>query len=326
MADPRPDIAIVMTDQHAARVMDCSGNPIAQTPAIDALTSEGYNCRLIGRMHFNGPDQHHGFGKRPIGDIGTSWTGGTPPDTGPLSQGRGNRTLELEFSGAGETSYQAYEAAVLEHAEQEQMDLISQRNRTGKPFFAIVSLFNPHPPLIARKKDIAPFRGRVPPPRMSRPEQEHPRLSAWRVAGKIDNVSQTAIIKSREAYCALASMVNDIAGRVFNMVAHRKNTVSIYTSDHGEALGERGLRWKSTMYDESARVPLVIRAPGIAINETDTRVTSLMDLSRTLLGWACADLPGHTGRDLRLRKGLAQPMLYITLRRSDEYRPTTNAP
>lgn len=54
------------------------------------------------------------------------------------------------------------------------------------------------------------------------------------------------------------------------------------------------------MYDESARVPLVIKAPDMAVNEIDTRVTSLMDLSRTLLGWAGADLPGHAGSDLRL--------------------------
>ena len=189
---------------------------------------------------------------------------------------------------------------MLEHAEQELEKLILQRNSGEKPFFAVVSLFNPHPPFIASKKDIAPFIGRVPPPRLTRPEREHPQLAAWRAAGKVDDVSDTAITKSREAYYALVSMIDDIAGRVFDMVADRKNTVSIYTSDHGEALGERGLWWKSTMYDESAKVPLVIRAPDLPVNETDTRVTSLMDLSRTLLGWAGAELPGHAGRDLRL--------------------------
>ena len=354
MTASKPDIVLVMTDQHAARVMGCSGDSIAKTPAIDALAAqgtlfsscycssplcvpsrmafltgleahvtgvftnddylpsdiptiahamaaEGYDCRLIGRMHFNGPDQHHGFGKRPIGDIGANWPAGMPPDIGILTKGRGNRGPELEFSGAGETSYQAYDAAVAEHAERELEELIYQRKKHDTPFFAVVSLFNPHPPFIARKRDIAPFKGQVPLPRLSRPEREHPQLDAWRTAGEVDDLSEMAIKKSREAYYALISMVDKIAGRIYDMVADRKNTVCIYTSDHGEALGERGLWWKSTMYDESAKVPLVIRAPDLAINETDTRVTSLMDLSRTLLGWAGADLPGHTGRDLRLK-------------------------
>lgn len=362
MTDPRPDIILVMTDQHAARIMGCSGDAIARTPALDALASEGtrfescycasplcvpsrmafltglephetgvftnddylpsdiptiahamaaegYDCRLIGRMHFNGPDQHHGFGKRPIGDIGASWPAGRPPDIGALTKGRGNRGPELEFSGAGETSYQAYDAAVSEHAEQELKELIYQRKKCGTPFFAVVSLFCPHPPFIARKKDITPFKGRVPPPRLRRPEREHPQMATWRTAGNVDGVSETATTKSREAYYALVGMVDDIAGRVFDMVADRKNTVSIYTSDHGEALGERGLWWKSTMYDESAKVPLIVRAPDIAANKIDTRVTSLMDLSRTLLGWANADLPGHTGKDLRLSKNWSSQCL-----------------
>ena len=116
MTDPRPDIVLVMTAQHAARVMGCSGDANAPPPAIAALASEGtrfascycasplcvpsrmafltglephetgvftnddylpsdiptiahamaaegYDCGLIGRMHFNGPDQQHGFGK-----------------------------------------------------------------------------------------------------------------------------------------------------------------------------------------------------------------------------------------------------------------------
>ena len=351
-ADPRPDIVLVMSDQHAARVMGCAGDSVAETPAIDKLAGEGtrysacycpsplcvpsrmafltglephetgvftnddylpsdiptiahamsaagYDCDLIGRMHFYGPDQHHGFGSRPIGDIGSSWPGGSPPDIGPLTKGRGNRGPELEYSGAGETSYQAYDLSVAEVAERELDRLIAQREETGIPFFAVVSLFNPHPPFIAHKEEFERFLGRVPPPRLTRPCHEHPQLAAWRGAGEVDDLSDSAIEKSRAAYYALVSMIDGIAGRVFAKVKGRENTVSIYTSDHGEALGERGLWWKSTMYDESARVPLVVRAPDFPAGRTETKVTGLMDLSRTILAWAGAGLPGHIGNDLR---------------------------
>jgi choline-sulfatase len=76
------------------------------TPTIaHALGAAGYDCRLVGRMHFYGPDQRHGFAERPIGDIGAVWPGGARPDIGSLAAARGNRAPEVEGSGAGETSY-----------------------------------------------------------------------------------------------------------------------------------------------------------------------------------------------------------------------------
>lgn len=351
--DPRPDIVMVMTDQHAARCLGAAGDPLLPTPAIDRLASQGvrfencycssplcvpsrmafltglephqsgvltnddylssdvptiahamgaagYECHLVGRMHFYGPDQHHGFSARPIGDIGPSYPGSGAPDIGALTKGRGNRGPELEYSGAGETSYQAFDLAVAEEAERTISDLLRRREATGRPFFALVSLFCPHPPFIARRDDYDRFAGRVPPPHLPPPEADHPALKAWREAGGVGAVSAEAVERSRTAYYGLVSMIDRIVDRVDRLVADRDNTVTIYTSDHGECLGERGLWWKSVMYDQSAKVPLVIRAPDMATGMVDERVTSLMDLSATLTGWSgAAALPGHTGHDLR---------------------------
>lgn len=356
-ADSRPDIVMVMTDQHAARCMGAAGDPVAATPALDRLAAEGvrfencycpsplcvpsrmaflsglephqngvltnddvlpsdiptiahamgaagYDCHLVGRMHFNGPDQHHGFASRPIGDIGPSWPGAGPPDIGLLSKGRGNRGPELEHSGAGETSYQAYDLAVAEEAEHTIRELIRRREKTGRPFFALVSLFCPHPPYIARRADYGRFFGRVPPPRLSRPGSDHPAIAAWRKAGGVENVSPEAVERSRTAYYGLVSMIDGIFERVDKLVAGRENTVTIYASDHGECLGERGLWWKSVMYDESSKIPLIVRAPDLPRGAIDERVTNLLDLSATLTGWAQArSLPGHVGRDLRESDG-----------------------
>ena len=351
--DPRPDIVMVMTDQHAARVLGCAGDGAARTPALDALAAAGtrfdtcycpsplcvpsrmaflsglephqsgvlgnddylpsdiptlahalgaagYDCRLVGRMHFYGPDQSHGF-DRVLGDIGPNWPGSGAPDIGPLTKGRGNRGPELAHSGAGETSYQAFDAAVTAQALDTLEDLTRQRQQTGRPFFCLISLFCPHPPYIAPRADFDALAGRVPPPRLPVPQQEPPAIAAWRAAGDLADLSAEAAQTSRTAYYALVRGIDRLAGRVFETVAERPYTVSIYTSDHGEALGERGLWWKSTMYDESAKVPLILRGPGFEAGQVDRRVCNLMDLSATILSLGGARLPGHCGHDLRDR-------------------------
>ena len=356
MSDHRPDIVMVLTDQHAARTLGCAGDPVAETPRLDRLAAEGtrfdachcaaplcvpsrtaflsglhphetgvltnddclgsdvptiahamaaagYDCRLVGRMHFLGPDQTHGFAERTLGDIGPNWPGAPPPDIGPLTGARGNRGPELEGSGRGETSYQAFDAAVTARACATIEELADQRRLTGRPFFLLAGLFCPHPPFIARADDYDAFDGIVPPPRLPVPDHEHPAMAAWRAAGDLEGLSEGAVERSRTAYHGLVRMVDRLAGRVVDAVDAAKldGAVTIYASDHGEALGERGLWWKSTMHDESVRVPLICRGPGMPAGRVDSRVTSLLDLSATLLGWADAgSLPGARGRDLRV--------------------------
>ena len=351
--DERADIVMLMTDQHAARIMGCAGDPAVHTPALDRLAKQGtrfencycpsplcvpsrmafltglephqsgvltnddylpsdvptiahamgaagYECHLVGRMHFYGPDQHHGFTNRPIGDIGASYPGAPAPDIGPLTKGRGNRGPDLEHSGAGETSYQAYDQAVIDHAHRCLAEARAQKARTGRPFFLLVSLFCPHPPYIARRSDYDRYIGMLPPPRLKRPATDHPAIEAWREAGQTDDVSDQAIAKSRAAYYGLVTMVDRLAGSLFDALAGDENTLCIYASDHGESLGERGLWWKSTFFDESVKVPLIVRGPGFESGVIDKRIVNLMDVSATLLATAqAANLPGHTGHDLR---------------------------
>lgn len=343
---------MVMTDQHAARVMGCAGDALAYTPNLDALAARGtrfertycpsplcvpsrmaflsglephqsgvltnddflpsdtptiahamgaagYDCRLVGRMHFYGPDQLHGFQARPIGDIGPGWPGSGAPEIGPLTAARGNRGDQIGGSGRGETSYQAFDTAVADTGVREIEDLCAARDRTGRPFFVLVSLFCPHPPYIALPEDYDVFDGRVPPPRLATETPRHPALEHWARAGRVDVIDDEGAMRARTAYYGLVRMIDRLAGRVFDAVAGRKDTIVIYVSDHGEALGERGLWWKSTFYEESARVPMIVAGPGFAQGAVSGRVTSLFDLSATLLDWAGAGaLPGQVGRSL----------------------------
>lgn len=346
----RPNIVLVMTDQHAARCLGSMGDPAAQTPNLDQLAAQGtvfsntycpsplcvpsrmafltglephqsdvltnddflpsdtptlahalgaagYDCRLVGRMHFYGPDQLHGFAQRPIGDIGPGWPGAKPPDIGPLTEARGNHGSQVRGSGRGETSYQAYDAAVAECGLKTLDELARNRDATGRPFFALISLFCPHPPYIALPEDYGAVADSVTPPRLQAPKTRHPTLAEWAEAGGVEQIGAEAAIRARAAYYGLVRMIDRLAGQMISAVAERDDTVVIYTSDHGEAMGERGLWWKSTFYDESAKVPLILAGPGIAEGRVDERVTSLFDLSATLLDIGGADpLPGQVGR------------------------------
>ena len=269
-----------------------------------ALGAAGYDCRLVGRMHFYGPDQWHGFAERPITDIGPAWPGAGPPDIGPLTHARGNRGPEIEGSGAGETSYQAYDRAVAAGAGRTLAELREQRGRTGRPWFMVASFFCPHPPFIARREDYDAVAPHVTPPRLPRPRSEHPAVAAWRRAGRTDAVTPEATMRARTAYHGLVRMIDRLVGPLLETVENDADTVSVYASDHGEALGERGLWWKSTMYEESASVPLIVRGAGFGAGAVDDRVASLIDLSATLVALGDAvPPPGHRGRDLRAPRG-----------------------
>ena len=170
------------------------------------MTAAGFDCCLVGRMHFFGPDQHNGFSARPIGGIGSSWYGGAPPDIGPLTKRRGgNRGPELEHSGAGETSNRAYDLSVAEVAKRALDKLVAQRRETGRPFLPL-SLCSTRIRLssLAGKTSTGSSGGFLRP--------------AWREAAMVGALSDSAIKNSRAAYYALVATIDEIAGRLFARV------------------------------------------------------------------------------------------------------------
>ena len=69
-----------------------------------------------------------------------------------------------------------------------------------------------------------------------------------------------------------------------------ENTYIIYSSDHGEMLGDHGLYTKSTAYEASLRVPLIVAGPGIEGNRVSDELVELIDVNPTI-----CDLVGSTG-------------------------------
>jgi len=91
---------------------------------------------------------------------------------------------------------------------------------------------------------------------------------------------------ARASYYGLCSFLDYQVGQVLKALetsGQAENTLIIYTSDHGDHNGDRGLWTKMTMYDESSSIPMIIAGPGIPKQKTVTTLSSLIDIYPTIL-------------------------------------------
>ena len=131
-------------------------------------------------------------------------------------------------------------------------------------------------------------------------EDCHPYIQWWRERTGIVEVSDEEIIRARIAYWALCDRTDQLIGDILNALeanGYLENTIIVYTSDHGEQVGEHGLWWKQTFYEDAARVPAIVSWPGHleAGRVIDTPIDQF-DLASTILDAAGAQaLPQSHG-------------------------------
>ena len=111
------------------------------------------------------------------------------------------------------------------------------------------------------------------------------------------------ILRARAAYWALVSVLDGLIGDI--LAALRNNdladhTLIVYMSDHGEQVGEHGLWWKQTFYEESVLVPAIVSWPGgLPAGRRCREVVSSLDLNATMVeALGAPPLPGSRGRSL----------------------------
>jgi choline-sulfatase len=271
---------------------------------LHALGAAGYRPHLSGRLHAMGPDQLHGYATRNVGDHSTNYAGIPRHDMGPLHLTNDPWRVSLDVSGPGQSAYQVKDAGTVEAACAE-LERIAERRRNGDatPFCLSVGLMLPHPPYIAWPEDYALYAGRIQPPRLAAPAagQEHPWLAWWRQDRGIADVDLASSLRARAAYWGLVTRLDLMIGKVLSTMDRlglAENTLITYTSDHGDQLGERGLWWKHTFYEESASVPLILSWPGrLPAGVRRAQVVNLIDLTATVLdALGAAPLPHAQGR------------------------------
>ncbi len=267
------------------------------------LKRAGYSTTLCGKMHFIGPDQFHGYEERLTTDIYPSDFSWTSDWSRPIRKGGGVRMVNVVDAGVAVRNLQQdFDEEVGFQAVRKIYDLA--RDPDDRPFLLTVSFTQPHPPFVAPQEYWDLYEGveidmpEVPPIPF---EELGPFDQAKHHAqgAHLYDLNEERTRTSRRAYYAMMSYVDDLIGEVLKALAATgldENTVIVFTSDHGEMLGERGMWMKDCFYESSVRVPLFICAPGVAPGRSDA-VVSLVDLMPTFLDFAGVDLPVPTGQD-----------------------------
>lgn len=265
-----------------------------------ALGALGRRPVLAGRMHAMGPDQLHGYAERLVGEHSPNWPGVPRHDLGVLAGTNDPDPRSLSASGPGRSAYLVKDDAVIAAA----LDWIERnaaRQAAGPGFALTVGLMLPHAPYVADPETYALYEGRVPPPRLGAPDDEHPFHAWWRRDRGIAEPDPASVERARTAYWALVQRTDRLIGRLLDALERLgllDETLVVYASDHGDHVGERGLWWKHTFYEESVGVPLLMRLPGVLpAGQRRGEAVDLMDLAATMLeATGAPPLPGADGR------------------------------
>jgi choline-sulfatase len=163
------------------------------------------------------------------------------------------------------------------------------READERPFCAWASFVNPHPPLFPPDEFHDLFEGRAIPLRgdlATGGEGLLPVHAERRVKQGLDQLGADELLGITRAYYASLAWTDHCVGRVLDELeraGRADDTLVIYTSDHGEMLGQHGLLKKLTFYEGAVRVPLVLRWPGVVRPGTLAPVVQHVDLVPTLL-------------------------------------------
>jgi choline-sulfatase len=254
------------------------------------VRSAGYQTALAGKMHFCGPDQLHGFEERLTTDIYPADVDWTPDWERPLDQPLPwYHTMESVLTpGVCAASMQTdYDAEVSFQATRKLYEIA--RHRPDQPFLLFASFTNPHDPWEIPARHWRRYRrDAIPAPDVgSLPLADaDPHSRRLRAMSRVDEAALTVeqIARARHAYFAAVSYLDERVGEVLAALRDsglQERTTVLFCADHGEMLGERGLWYKMSFHEPSARVPLIVRSPDGAARRVAQPV-SLADVAPTI--------------------------------------------
>lgn len=164
-----------------------------------------------------------------------------------------------------------------------------EANRPDKPFFLHLSYFPPHHPYMPIKKYADIYLDRMDEIELP-PNYDHERLQRWCRESPMrpDSLTEQDVKYFRALYFGFVSQLDAALGDLFAGMKERgllENTIVVFTSDHGDNLGEHGEFYKGNMYEGSVRVPLMVYWPGKKLKDRKiiSDNVSHVDLVPTLL-------------------------------------------
>ncbi len=278
------------------------------------FAQEGYATVACGKLHHQGKDPMMGWTQRIGSEMETSASyidnkndEAFQAGIRPFSAYKWSDAREIHRAGIG----RAPNVMMDEYTVQGALDFIENhfvnpyydREDPNRPLLLKISLLQPHYPYSASAEKFNYYLNRVKPFAEQR-LSEHPFLKQREVRPGVD-ATERELRRATAAYYAMIETIDDHYGRVLQALEdagqNLDDWIIVYTSDHGEMLGEHGIWEKQKFYEASVRVPLFIRWPrgfdgGRRIDEN----VSLCDLFATLCDLAGISCPeGLDSRSLR---------------------------
>ncbi|MEE2981527.1 MAG: sulfatase-like hydrolase/transferase [Pseudomonadota bacterium] len=257
------------------------------------LMADGHRVVSIGKLHYRDTNDPNGFDEEivPMHLLnGVGWVtallrGETLPDA--------DAPAYAAEVGAGETTSTAYDRTIRDNACAWLRNQAPRHRK--KPWVLFVSFVSPHFPLVAPAEFHALYRpDDMDPPFDNHARHDHPVVAG--LAGSFnyhDYFDDERVRQARAGYYGLCSFLDDNIGAVLGALDDgglSDDTTVIYTSDHGDMIGNHGLWAKSHMYEDSVGVPMMVSGPGVAAGETVEAPVSLVDIYPTVVEAAGATL------------------------------------
>ncbi|QQE11590.1 sulfatase-like hydrolase/transferase [Planctomycetota bacterium] len=165
-----------------------------------------------------------------------------------------------------------------------------------KPWVMEINTSKPHFPMQSTKEFWDMYEGHDDLPEHDKYAEsaQHPFSKDLRAHFQTDKFPESSIRGLRRGYYANVSYLDRKIGEVIDVLKENgllENTIIVYTSDHGEMLGKFGMWWKSSLYDDSARVPCIVCGPGFDKGIVDNTAVDQFDLLASIFHAVGAKLP-----------------------------------
>lgn len=299
-----PSRSSLMTGMYPSRVHNTrNGNESfpKHPPVITRLIADhGYDCGLIGKFHL----QSSGHRTEPRIDDGFSYWRFSHAPRDDWKQGHHYAEWVRERGGdldslRNSESRVPPELHQTTWASECAFEFLS-RPRNGQPWLLNINVYDPHPPFIPPRVYADRFDpSAMPGPYFRDSDLAHQaKLRALDFQDEVRTPEEHDAQRKQAAYYAMISQIDDQLARILQFLedsGQRENTVVIFTSDHGETLGDHGLMYKGCrFYEGLVRVPLIFHSP--ARFETGLRsdaLVELLDMTSTILQLTGVPVPDY---------------------------------
>jgi choline-sulfatase len=352
----KPNLWVIMSDEHYPRISGMYGNKIVETPNMDSLAAKGItfdthycnsplcspsrlsitagkyisrvgawanSCELpsadipslprvlnaAGYQSFLCGKQHYDYTRRyGFTEIGGNFNSNYK--TGKCKRRKAGETSAPLMANRFNRFHPGPHNEVLDHdraVTAGTLEFLSKRGADDKPFFLFTGYLAPHFPLVVPEDIYLKYKGRIEMPDIPPGFLDSLPLNyqLLRAGFKEINVPPQVTLTGRELYYGMVDWIDREIGRILTALRSKpelaENTIIIYTSDHGENMGEHGMWWKNCMYEQASRVPLIFHFPQRwSGGRRRAGASSHVDLVRTLIDLGGGKAPDDWNGDSML--------------------------